>query len=295
MKTTLKILFVFITIKIFGSPQLPDYIIYKNDTIPTYHLILEKYLQKENPNEEKLFGLSFRGNENFAVSPNCWRGYQAIYEIKNDSLFLNKIVTCFDLVDKKKIDSKISSERMRKIFGDKVKNDKVFIDWFSGNISFPQKIKKNNLLRWDGVFYKIFQFETALNFIAGKLSSSKNIENYEHVKKGIKRTKKDNISNIFFAEIKKLKWNDENDCSEKYWITINEKGKISKVEMNYTEKEIKEFFEKDEYEFCVNRIYNSLKNLQFDILKDKGIPISEKIYLEIWYDTKTKKLENWTR
>ncbi len=47
--------------KAFGSPQLPDYIIYKNDTIPTYNLILEKLLQVKTTDEGKLFGLSFRG------------------------------------------------------------------------------------------------------------------------------------------------------------------------------------------------------------------------------------------
>ena len=38
----------------------------------------------------------------------------------------------------------------------------------------------------------------------------------------------------------------------------------------------------------------ALKNLQFDIIKNKGIPISEDVYLEIWLDSDTGKLENWT-
>lgn len=294
MKTTLKIVLIFFTIKIFGSPQLPDYIIYKNDTIPTYNLILENYLQKQNPNEEKLFGLSFRGNENTAVSFNCWRGYQAIYEVKNDSLFLNKIIDCFGLIDKRKIDSKKSLAKMKEIFGDKVIKEKVFLNWFSENISFPKKVKNNETLRWDGVFYKIFKFETALNFFNGNLTSAKNVKNYEYIKGGINRIKKEKIAGILFKQLKKIKWNEENDCSEKYWITINEDGRISKVEMTYNEKEINDYFEKGEYEYCIDKIYNSLKNLQFDILKSKGIPISEKIYIEIWYDDKTKKLENWT-
>ena len=39
---------------------MPDYIIFKGDTIATYNLILEQYLQsQEKTKSEKLFGLNF--------------------------------------------------------------------------------------------------------------------------------------------------------------------------------------------------------------------------------------------
>ena len=38
----------------------------------------------------------------------------------------------------------------------------------------------------------------------------------------------------------------------------------------------------------------SLKKLQFDIIEDKGKPIGEDIYIEIWFDEKNGKIENWT-
>ncbi len=101
--------------------------------------------------------------------------YQAIYEVKNDSLYLNNIIDCFDLIDKRKIDLKKLTERMKELFGDKVQNNKVFIGWFSGNLSFPQKLKESKVIRWDGVFYKIFLHETVLNFENGKMLSSKNV------------------------------------------------------------------------------------------------------------------------
>jgi hypothetical protein len=73
------------TLGAFASPQSPDYIIYKGDTLATYTLILEQYFQlQEKADQGKLFGLSFRDGATF----NCWRGYQAIYKIDNDSLFL---------------------------------------------------------------------------------------------------------------------------------------------------------------------------------------------------------------
>ncbi len=77
-------------------------------------------------------------------------------------------------------------------------------------------------------------------------------------------------------------------------VTIDESGKVSKVEMTYNEKELNDYFERDEYNYCVESIYNSLKIMQFDILKDKGVPTSERIFIEIWFD-KNGKLENWTK
>ena len=63
---------------------------------------------------------------------------------------------------------------------------------------------------------------------------------------------------------------------------------------NKTDKEIDEAFDRNEYNYCINTMLEALKNLQFDIIKNKGIPISEDVYLEIWLDSDTGKLENWT-
>lgn len=295
MKLFFKTFFFLISIHCFGSPQIPDYIIYKKDTIPTYNLIVENYLQSLNPNEDKLFGLSFRNTtEGLGTSLNCWRGYQAIYEVENDSLFVKHIISCFELKDNKKINLFASQERMNKIFGKKVKNGKVFIDWYSGIINFPLKIKKNKMLRWDGVFYRIYENENILVFSDGLLKKYDIVNNYEKVPNGIYRKDKTKLSDIIFKKLKKIKW--KGDCSEKFLVTINEKGKISKIIMQdyKTDKEIDEAFDRNEYNYCINTMLEALKNLQFDIIKNKGIPISEDVYLEIWLDSDTGKLENWT-
>ena len=79
------------TLRTFASPQSPDYIIYRDDTLATYTLILEQYFQLQGRADQgKLFGLSFRDGATF----NCWRGYQAIYKIDRDSLFLVDIISC---------------------------------------------------------------------------------------------------------------------------------------------------------------------------------------------------------
>lgn len=283
------LIFAIIPLKLFASPQMPDFIIYKKDTIATYNLILEKYLQKiDTTNTNTLFGLSFRNNSSF----NCWRGYQAIYKIENDSLFIVDIINCGELINKK-IDKAQSLEKLKSIFGEKLRNSKVYIDWFDGIINFPQT---NDILRWDGVFYKIFEKEKLITISNGIILKTEDVSNYIDDPKKLDRRDKKKVSDIFFEKLKKEKWRNKNgfDCGSKYFITIDQNGAISKVRMAYPDKELEEFFEKDEIDFCTNKIRNALKSLKFDIIKDKGKPISEDIFIEVLIKD-NGIIENWTR
>lgn len=283
------------SIRLFASPQMPDYIIFKGDTIATYNLILEQYLQRHDTTKtEQLFGLSFRNSTDGSFSFNCWRGYQAIYKIDNDSLFLVDIINCGERRNGT-IDKVASFKKMKEVFGNKFINDRVYINWFSGDLNFPLT---NKVLRWDGVFYKIYEKKTVVNISSGKILNTENVENYVDNPKAIDRKDKDKLSDILFKKIKKAKWIsvDSIDCSEKYLVTIGRDGKVSKVTMlGYQSKDtIDKYWERDEYDYCLNTIFNSLSKLQFDIIKDKGKPISEDIYIEIWFDEKKGKIENWT-
>lgn len=279
------------TLGAFASPQSPDYIIYKGDTLATYTLILEQYFQlQEKADQGKLFGLSFRDGATF----NCWRGYQAIYKIDNDSLFLVDIISCGERRNGR-IDKAASIEKIKSIFKDKFINDRVYIDWFTGDMKFPLT---NKVLRWDGVFYRIYEKETVIDISYGKVLKMENVDNYIHNPKAIDRKNKDKISDILFKKIKKTKWIDADsvDCSEKYLVTIGNDGKVTKVTMlGYQSQDtIDKYWERNEYDYCINTMLSSLKKLQFDILKDKGKPISEDIYIEIWFDEKKGRIENWT-
>jgi len=288
-KTISILIFILTSWRLFASPQMPDYVIYGKDTIATYNLILEKYLQKKDTTEvDKLFGLSFRNGSSF----NCWRGYQAIYKIENDSLFLVDIINCGELRNGK-IDKVQSIEKIKSIFKDQFRDNKVYINWFDGYINFPLK---NKLLRWDGVFYKIFESEKVITITKGNVEKVEDIENYVDDPKRIDRRDKGEISDLLFKKLKKVKWKNSNkfDCGTKYLITIDETGIVSKVRMLYSDQEIEEYYEKEEYNFCIDKMFNALKSLNFDIIKDKGKPISEEIYLEIWIED-NGKIENWTR
>ncbi len=267
---------------------MPDYVIYGKDTIATYNLILEQYLQRQDTaNREQLFGLAFRDGASF----NCWRGYQAIYKIENDSLFLVDIINCGELRNGR-IDKYQSFEKIKTIFEGKFKNEKVFIDWFDGHLNFPLT---NKVLRWDGVFYTIFEREKVVTISNGLVEKIEDFENYVDDPKRIDRRDKDKISDLLFKKLKKAKWKnpDEFDCSEKYLVTIDENGNVSKVRMFLSDEEIESYYDKDEYNFCVNKMFSALKHLKFDIIKDKGKPISEDIYIEIWVED-NGKIENWT-
>lgn len=288
----LPLLFVLVSalssFELFASPQSPDYIIYGKDTITTYNLILEQYLQRlDTVNTEKLFDLSFRAG----ATLNCWRGYQAIYKIDNDSLFLAGIISCGERRSGQ-INKSVSLKKMKTIFGNKLINDRVFIDWFSGDINFPLN---NKLLRWDGVFYAIYEKEMVINIINGKSLRVEAVENYIDDPGRINRKNKNKISAFLFKKIKKIKWKSDRgfNCSDKYLITIDENGIVSKVRMLYTAQEINKYHERDEYNFCINNIFTALKSLKFDIIKDKGKPISEDIYIQIWVED-NGKIENWT-
>ncbi|WP_109301208.1 hypothetical protein [Aquimarina sp. AU474] len=273
-----------------SSPQVPDHIIFKGDTIPVYNLLVEKYFDKLKKSDNgELFGLKFReGSATF-----CWRGYQAIYEISNDSLFVKHIIYCGELFDGNKIDIQESNKRLYEFFKDKVNNNKVFVDWYSGNLNLP----KENLLRWDGVFHKTFEKELSIDIKNGVITSVSEIENYIDDSNRINRKYRDTISKVLFNELYKLNWNNKKDfdCSEKYIITIGKNGEVSEVIMPeyQTKEEIKEFWNRNEYNYCLKAIRKGLRKLKFDILKMDGKPVEEKVYLEIWVED-DGKLEEWT-
>ena len=288
ISTLVVLILIFLSSKVFASPQFPDLVIYGKDTIVTYNLILEEYLQMQDSiAKEKLFNLSFREGATF----NCWRGYRAIYKIDNDSLFLVDIIGCGEQ-SYRHIDKPASLKKMKMIFGHKLIGERVFIYWFSGAIKFPLN---NKIIRWDGVFYAIYEKEKVIEVSNGSVLKLNDVINYVDDPKRINRKNKDKVSDILFAALKKVKWinNDRCDCSDEYFITINEAGDVSNARMLYKPGEIEKYHDKDEYNYCVMTILKALNKLHFDILKDKGKPISEDIFIHIWF-TEKGKIENWT-
>ena len=96
-----------------ATAQIPDLLIVGSDTLALFCNPLEGYFDNEHPRPNKIFGIS---------STNCWRGYQAYFELRQDSLFLTGI----------RLGSRGDSTDfypLVKLFGDKATNKGVFAYW----------------------------------------------------------------------------------------------------------------------------------------------------------------------
>ena len=143
----------------FASPQIPELLIYKNDTIPIYNLIIEEYFQKNEKrtgkNRFEQLGVKDIAGITFVAA----RGYQGVYKIENDSLFVVDMISQSIFLSQD--NEVVELNQIKSLFKDQYKNGKVFVDWFSGNIA----IRDGDLLRWDGVFVCTFEKEKVIKGI----------------------------------------------------------------------------------------------------------------------------------
>lgn len=103
---------------VMATAQIPDILIVGKDTLYLFCNPLEGYFDKEHPRPNDMFGMS---------STACWRGYQAYFELRSDSLFLIGI----------RLDDKGDSTDfypLANLFGDKVSSSGVFAYWVNGTL-----------------------------------------------------------------------------------------------------------------------------------------------------------------
>lgn len=154
------ILFLF-RFNTFGTAQLPDLLIYKGDTLEIIANPLESY-----PSVDSLRSVMF-GND-FGMEPtNCWRGYQAVWELKGNELYLVDILSCRYDEDKKKVN-------LQSLFGIKFINGKVKAEWLTANIIS----RSGKLIYYEHMGYgSIYEKEIEFQFKAGVLVNSKVYDN----------------------------------------------------------------------------------------------------------------------
>ena len=179
MRQNLIIIFLLLSsiVDLKASLQVPDYSIIGKDTLPIYQLILEDYLHsiEHRVDIDSLFGFSFRDDLVYGIaSTSCWRGYQAVYSLENDSLFLKYIIPCNSLRKLGADDIDSSNKQVLKVFQDKVKNNKVFIYWFSSEFAIP----KGKPIWWGGVFTTIYDNEELYSIRKGILVDKHIVNNY---------------------------------------------------------------------------------------------------------------------
>lgn len=117
--------FTTVNFKVFGTAQIPDRLICNGDTVSIFSNPLEQLPNIDNL-RPKLFG-----DKQGCNSTDCWREYQAEWEIINNELYLIGIYSCCFYEDK-------IQANLGQLFPEKIKNGKVKADWVTAKILSSQ-------------------------------------------------------------------------------------------------------------------------------------------------------------
>ena len=148
------------------SNQIPDLLIIGKDTVSINVYPLENYLKKDKSNYIDKIRTEKNGDL-IIHHPNCFRGYQAIWKLENEKLYLIKIISYgFEKFDN-------SQKVLRNLFGDEYKNEKVFTEWFSSDIT----LVKGEIIRQIQNQTKVYEENEILKFNKGILSDRVIIDN----------------------------------------------------------------------------------------------------------------------
>lgn len=264
----------------FGTGQIPDYLILEKDTIAIFSNPLEQYFEQIGKREL----IDFSG----CGSTACWRGYKAIWQIRNDSLFLNKITSCH----KNCRDS--NDANLKAMFG----NNIPFAEWVNGNLVAP----KGKRLKYIHIGYaSIFEKEQIFKIKNGKVKKIKIKVNKKEARQIYKEHQTKEITKLaldtIFQTIKtKLDWkgieNSNYLCDDEYFLTFNKRGKIKKVKFAPVGdgKKLEDWWYNVAEWKCRRNIKKALKNLDLGYLNPD---VKVKINIEIFYDDEKKELELW--
>lgn len=266
----------------WASPQRPDLLVFEGDTVRIYNLILEEYLGTKDSSEiSTLFGFKFRDNSSF----NCWRGYQAVYTIDHDSLFLTHVISCSEDFEKGLFDLDKSNKRIEALFPDQF-DSRILMNWYSGGIDIPL----GDLLRCDGIFYSIPSVERSLQVLNGVIIKDTVYENYIDDNEKLNRRQKHIPYIGIYLEFKSnIDWSlipkDDEFPFLDVIIFLDKNGLIDSVKCDT-------FCDEDDDQFYLQAIRNALINMPpWDIIMYKGKPIAETFYYShITFDPGKKEL-----
>ncbi len=147
--------FLLIIQEAFGTAQIPDFMIYKGDTLKIFSNPLESYF-KNHSRPDSVF-------EKYGYhSTACWRKYIGYWELRNDSLFLLELEGGSSNID------------LSLIFKDRKTDKEIFADWFDYSILNPygQRIHYEHM-----GYNSIYEFEREFVFSNGVLIDIKEYDN----------------------------------------------------------------------------------------------------------------------
>lgn len=238
---------------------------------------LEKYLEFKGQKEID------RGCNSSA----CWRGYTAIWELKNDKLFLVEIKPC-GIIAVAGVFTGLECEEdqeseVLKYLKKEFKTKNIVADWYSGQLISPQ----GRLINYVHSGYKSqYEKEKHFEIINGALQSTNTINN--EVKPELYDTyNKSLVRDTIFFKIAELDWKtleSEYSCIDEYSVKVNKKGKVSKVWYEtYFDSKSEKFWYNVKDLGCRRRVRKSIKKLRFaKYLKGKPKEIIVRLNLDLF-------------
>lgn len=148
----------------WATAQMPDLLIYAGDTL----------LLQANPLEQWLEQLPKRPTEfSSSNATNCWRGYQAIWQLENKQLYLTQIISCAPASPK--------SMDLRRWFVPSTRG-RVAATWVTGRLV----VAIGKLLRYEHMGYEsIYEQDWVLTFRQGYLSQAQIFNNQSCKRSGL--------------------------------------------------------------------------------------------------------------
>ncbi len=156
------LIFVALFQRIFATEQVPDILLIGNDTIYLKTFPLESIELKYRP-----FGLTR------ATAPHtgCWRGYHAVWRLKNDSLYLEKILNC-------QWQAKSEEENIIELFKKNslekyIMDGKIFATWYDKILFNPPpamaKFYKGRIYIYEVTYKEPEEKDIIMKFVKGIL------------------------------------------------------------------------------------------------------------------------------
>jgi hypothetical protein len=129
MKKSAILLLTILPLTVLATKQNSEILIYKSDTLLTSDYPLDILIETNLTIKERITNYA----DTICEISTCWRGYNGTWEIQHDSLFLKNLgSSCEDFIfDLKKTFS-----------GRKIRNGKIFANWYSGEIKAYYHIGK---------------------------------------------------------------------------------------------------------------------------------------------------------
>ncbi|MCS6954982.1 MAG: hypothetical protein RMJ53_07675 [Chitinophagales bacterium] len=244
---------------VFATKQIQDIIIIGADSFSLFSSPLEKYFE-------------FIGSRNIpfmGYSTGCIKGYQAIWNIENDSLFLLKIRSCSYWKDNISVD-------LKKLFG--TSSDKIFFKWYSDTLN----IRYGKIIRYrSGDGQMIYEFEKLIVIRSGHVIKTISYNSIVRDSKFLPRENLTEMLEIITGHIRQhINWKVISTKHQKakhlVKIKIDKNGKIYSVKTTDSTLE-------DE----LSRILFAMPN--WEIIQIKNQPQEELFYFNIEYN-KNKKI-----